>query len=243
MKRETTNYLRFVLEELLPPILRDSALMRWLFRRHWGNLIDELEEFRGNAHHISDEDYARIYTALPRVHQGTDNSAECIRKIIAATLPGDVLDVGCGTGFLLGAIDDALGRKERTYTGLDFQVDDDTREKLPNIRFEESIVERLPYADNSFDTLICTHLLEHILDIRTCVSELRRVCRKRLIIVVPQEREYRFTFNPHLHFFPYRHSFLKFMLPVPANASCENIGRDFFYMEDYPDETNSPRRD
>jgi SAM-dependent methyltransferase len=233
MKRETTNYIRFVLEELLPPILRDSALIRWLFRRHWGSLIDELEQFRANAHHTSDEDYARIYAALPRVHKGTDNSAECIRKIIATTLPGDVLDVGCGTGYLLNSIDDALGRQERSYTGLDFQIDDETRRSLPNIRFEESAVECMPFADNSFDTVICTHLLEHILDIRTCVSELRRVCRKRLIIVVPQEREYKFTFNPHLHFFPYRHSFLKHMLPVPMNASCENVGRDFFYVEDY----------
>jgi 2-polyprenyl-3-methyl-5-hydroxy-6-metoxy-1,4-benzoquinol methylase len=233
MRRETTNYIRFFLEELLPPIFRDSRLMRWLFRRHWGSLIDELEEFRSNAHQISDEDYARIYAALPRVHQGTDNSSECIRRIIDATLPGDVLDVGCGTGFLLSSINAALGQTQRTYTGLDFQIDPETRKSLPDIRFEESIVERMPFADNSFDTLICTHLLEHILDIRTCVNELRRVCRKRLIIVVPQEREYRFTFNPHLHFFPYRHSFLKFMLPVPANAICENVGRDFFYVEDY----------
>ena len=35
------------------------------------------------------------------------------------------------------------------------------------------------------------------------------MARRRLIIVVPQEREYRFTFNPHLHFFPYPHSFLR----------------------------------
>lgn len=232
MKRETTNSIRFVLEELLPPIIRDSAPMRWLFRLHWGRLVDELEEFRANAHRLSDAEYARVYAALPRVHEGTDNSEACIRNIIEATLPGNVLDVGCGTGYLLGALETALGSDVRNYTGLDFQIDAATREQLPKVGFEESVVEHMPFADKSFDTVICTHVLEHILDIRTCVHELRRVCRKRLIVVVPREREHRFTFNPHLHFFPYRHSFLKHMLPVPENASCELIGRDFFYVED-----------
>src|SRR3546814_2868735 len=35
MRRETTNAIRTVLEEVLPPFVRDSAAMRWLFRRHW----------------------------------------------------------------------------------------------------------------------------------------------------------------------------------------------------------------
>ena len=232
MKRESTNAIRYVLEELLPPVVRDSAPMRWLFRLHWGRLVDELEDFRASAHRISDAEYAAVYAALPRVHEGTDNSAACVREIIAATLPGEVLDVGCGTGYLLNALHAALGQDGRNYTGLDFQIDQETRERLPSITFVESVVEKMPFADNAFDTVICTHVLEHILDIRAAVAELRRVCRLRLIVVVPKEREHRFTFNPHLHFFPYRHSFLKHMLPVPGDAKCEQVGRDFFYVED-----------
>jgi hypothetical protein len=34
MKRETTNAIRTVLEDWLPPVVRDSSPMRWLFRRH-----------------------------------------------------------------------------------------------------------------------------------------------------------------------------------------------------------------
>jgi hypothetical protein len=50
--------------------------------------------------------------------------------------------------------------------------------------------------------------------------------------VVPREREGIYTFNPHLNFFPYRHSFLRAMIPVPANHVCCDIGRDIYYMED-----------
>ena len=60
MKRETTNAIRYVLEELLPPVVRDSTPMRWLFRLHWGRLVDELEEFRANAHRISDAEDAQV---------------------------------------------------------------------------------------------------------------------------------------------------------------------------------------
>lgn len=230
MNRENTNRIRFVLEELLPPIVRDSAPMRWLFRRYWGSLIDDIEDFRRRAHHVTDEEYAAIYAALPRVHEATDLSEACVERILASLDGDDILDVGCGTGALLETIH--RHGNDRRLVGVDFQVDDVVREKHPQVRFEESLIEVLPFDDAGFDTVICTHVLEHILDIRRAVSELRRVCRRRLVVVVPKEREYKFTFNPHLHFFAYPHSFLRHMIPVPANARCEQIGRDFFYVED-----------
>lgn len=58
------------------------------------------------------------------------------------------------------------------------------------------------------------------------------MAKRRLIIVVPQEREYRFTFNPHLHFFPYPHSFLRYVTPIPAAHVVKSVGRDIYYRED-----------
>jgi 2-polyprenyl-3-methyl-5-hydroxy-6-metoxy-1,4-benzoquinol methylase len=232
VNRETTNVIRYFLEELLPPVVRDSRPMRWLFRAYWGRLVNDLEDFRARAHYVGEQEYNEIYAAIPRIQQGTDNSEACIQRVIENVSPGDIVDVGCGTGLLLERIIDRLGTDDRVYTGVDIHVDDATREKMAGVRFEAAMVENLPFEDKSFDTVICTHVLEHILDIRQAVSELRRVCRRKLIVVVPKEREYRFTFNPHLHFFAYRHSFLRHMIPVPEGAVCEQLGRDFFYMED-----------
>ena len=215
----------------MPPVVRDSRPMRWLFRRYWGQLVDDLEDFRRRAHYVSEQEYADIYAALPRIQEGTDNSEACISRIIERVAQGNVLDVGCGTGTLLGRIVDAKGHNGYSYTGVDIHVDEGTRQQYDYVEFREAPVEKLPFADGSFDTVICTHVLEHILDIRAAVAELRRVCRGTLIIVVPREREHSFTFNPHLHFFPYAHSFLRHMLPVPDDMECIEIDRDFFYAE------------
>ena len=44
MKRESVNFIRYLLEEWIPPALRDSPPMRWLFRLYWGRFVDDLED-------------------------------------------------------------------------------------------------------------------------------------------------------------------------------------------------------
>ena len=229
MRRETTNVIRAVLEEALPPMVRDSKPMRWLFRRHWGDLVDDIERFRERIPFVTDREYREIYERMPRIQNETDNSAACLDRIAVAIQGETVLDVGCGTGFLLDHLKQA--RPDLALTGVDFIIEEGTRSRHPDIRFEKANIEKLPFADASFDTVVCTHVLEHILEFRQALSELRRVARRRLIIVVPQEREYRFTFNPHLHFFPYPHSFLRYVTPVPQDHELESVGRDIFYSE------------
>ena len=60
MRRETTNAIRYVLEELIPPVIRDSRAMRWLFRLHWGRLIDDLESFRERIPFVTAEEYKDV---------------------------------------------------------------------------------------------------------------------------------------------------------------------------------------
>src|SRR3546814_15584020 len=91
------------------------------------------------------------------------------------------LDVVCGTGYLLHVL--SSRRPEMKLTGVDFIIDDETRKRAAAIGFHEANIESLPFDDGAFDTVICTHVLEHILDLR---SEERRVgkecvgtCRSR----------------------------------------------------------------
>jgi SAM-dependent methyltransferase len=229
MNRETTNRIRFVLEDILPPFVRDSGAFRWAAQRFWGDHISHLATFRERAPFLSAEEYAELYRNHPRVHEGTDNSAACISRIIESIKGHSVCDIGCGTGALLSRIQSARPKLSR-LTGVDFVIDDASR--LAGIEYVAAKVEALPFADGEFDTVICTHVIEHILDYQQAIAELRRIAKRRLIIVVPREREYRYTFNPHFNFFPYTHSFLRAVNPVPPVYVCEDIGRDIFYSED-----------
>jgi len=51
--------------------------------------------------------------------------------------------------------------------------------------------------------------------------------------VVPKERPYQYTFNGHLHFFPYYWSLINTLRPDKKNKyKITNIKRDFLYIED-----------
>ena len=229
MNRETTNRIRFVLEDVVPPILRDSGLFRRAAKLAWGPHIDKLAKFRERAPFLSEEEYELLYREHPRVHEGTDNSEACIARIIEDVRGGSVCDVGCGTGVLLSRIMEARPELTR-MTGVDFVVDDASA--LPGIDYVAAKIEALPFEDGAYDTVICTHVIEHVLEYRQAIAELRRIAKKRVIIIVPREREYRYSFNPHFNFFPYTHSFLRAVHPVPPQYECADIGRDIYYCED-----------
>jgi SAM-dependent methyltransferase len=230
MRREQTNQIRFVIEELLPPIVRDTALFRYAASLAWGRHISDLADFRRSAPFVTAERYSQLYRDHPRVHEGTDNSDACLARIAAEVVGPSVCDVGCGTGTLLRHIRDHSRQDLTRMVGIDLIPPD-----APiggGIEFVSGWIEDLPFADRSFDTVVCTHVIEHILNYRRAIEELRRVARRRLVIVVPREREGIYTFNPHLNFFPYSHSFLRAMTPVPDKHACCDIGRDIYYSEE-----------
>jgi SAM-dependent methyltransferase len=228
LRRETSNKIRFVIEDLLPPALRDSGLFRRLAQHVWGNHVVDLAAFRAHAPFVSELEYEALYRAHPRVHSETDNSAACIDQIVRDAIGTSVCDIGCGTGHVLARV--LAGNREITRaTGVDFVINGTV--PRPGISYIEAKIEDLPFEDREFDTVICTHVIEHILDYRKAIAELRRITRKRLIIVVPREREAIYSFNPHLNFFPYVHSFLRAMIPVPTDHACVDIGRDIYYRE------------
>lgn len=227
MKRETSNKIRTIIEDFLPPVLKDTVAFQLLASvTGVGSYVRRSADFRARAPFLTEREYIDFYKASPRIHSETDNSKACIDRTTANILGDSVCDVGCGTGYLLHAIK-AKNKQVNRFLGVEIVPPVDSG----GIQFLEGKVESIPLPDKSIDTVVCTHVIEHILDHRAAIAELRRIARKRLIIVVPREREGYYSFNPHFNFFPYPHSFLRFIIPVPNDHICELIGRDIYYQE------------
>jgi len=236
MRRETANRIRFVLEELFPPIIRDSAPFRWLIGLRYGSFAKEFFAFRRRAPFMTEAEFADFYRRYPRILDETDLSRICIDRIAEDAKPGRICDVGCGTGYLMRHLQAQDRLEGSRFVGVDIAVEAPGDDIMEDCAFVEARLERLPFADRSFDTVICTHTLEHIFGFQRAIEELRRICAGRLIIVVPLERAYRYNFNPHLHFFAYPESFLAQMVPIPERHHCAVLKRDIYYWEDRPAE-------
>lgn len=85
---------------------------------------------------------------------------------------GDLLDVGCGNK----PYQNIFIKKVNSYIGLDLQGGDITGSVL-----------KLPFGDNSFDTILSTQVIEHISDPGLMMHEIHRVLKKNghLILTAP----------------------------------------------------------
>ena len=227
--RDFTRIFNFVLDNVIPPLLRDSKyFMLLFFYPLFGKKSRYFIEFKEKAPFFSDDDLLAHYKFLSDVHldRKTDMNNKTIRLLLENITGETILDIACGRGYMV----ELLGSNfpEMQVFGMDIVlplIDN----KPPNVFLKEGGVEKTGFPNNHFDTVICAHTLEHVRDIDAAVNELRRVCRKKLIIVVPCQREYKYTFDLHLNFFPYMSSLRKVM--KNPGASYQVTGGDFVYIE------------
>lgn len=87
-------------------------------------------------------------------------------------LTESVLDVGCDTGVLKGLI------PASEYIGIDVTG-------TPDILLNLESVTKIPFPDDSFDSVVCTDVLEHLDNLHVIFQELLRVCRGSVILSLP----------------------------------------------------------
>jgi len=96
-------------------------------------------------------------------------------------LPKDVesaLDVGCSSGMLTAEIAKAL--KTKKIIGLDSYEDaiSFAKKKYPHIKFVVGDAHKLPFGNNTFGLIVCTETLEHVVDPKKTLTEMKRVLKK-----------------------------------------------------------------
>ena len=229
----TARIVNFVINELLPPVVRDC---RWcmypLFRLAFGSRAALFMDFRARAASLDDTAITEVYREVADCHLKVDAdiNPQCLQRILRERQGERVLEVGCGRGQLLAALHQQAPGLQLSGTDI---LRDVALNGMPWLHFVPGVAERLPFPERHFDTVVCSHVLEHVRDPATVLRELRRVCARRLIIVVPRERPYRFGFNLHLHFFPYAYSVAQ-VIAVGARGRVRFglEGGDWFYTED-----------
>lgn len=109
--------------------------------------------------------------------------------------PERILDAGCGQGQIKDFFESHGA--EVDYYGIDLTVGDSSW------KFKVSAVadlHQIPFKDNSFDKIICTTVLEHVVNPIKVVGEFNRVLRPngRLYLMVPMA--WHLHQQPHDHF-------------------------------------------
>ena len=134
-----------------------------------------------------------------------------------AGLPANapILEVGCGDA----SFTQDLAQYSTEVTAIDIsaaQIEENAR-RLPKIKFRQhDVAETFPFADNSFDAIWCSEVLEHLFDPRFALREMHRIIRpggrlcvtvpyhgmfKNLLITLFKWDEHFVPSNPHIRFY------------------------------------------
>jgi ubiquinone/menaquinone biosynthesis C-methylase UbiE len=225
-----------MLDRYMPPAIRDSRLFGNLARRMYEDLTVDIVELKDKAFYLSRAEFAAFYQSFrSRFDQGiTDLTPESLDGVLSAVRGQSVLDVACGLGYVCGQL-----APNHDVVGCDVAVSAGRRGAHPKVLWCDGNVEELPFRDGAFDTVVSTHTLEHVQHFATALAELRRVARQRIVVVVPHQRPYRATFNPHIHFFPYNFSLLAWT-GTDRPHTLELVGGDWLYVEEQVREPTPP---
>jgi SAM-dependent methyltransferase len=232
VNRQITNVIRFVLDECLPPALRDNKY--FMFPFFWfayrGRNVRETMEFKSRVQHFTPGEYQRFYAQLDSISRNrpTDLNALCLDAILEAVDSGvtRLLDAGCGSGYLLKRIHAA--HPHMVLAGSDIIP---APRDLPCRYYQADLLALQPDDEGVFDVVVCSHVLEHIPDLKAAVLKLRRLCRKYLVIVVPCQRYYYYTLDEHVHFFTHAYQLSTMMgLEPGALMSCRKLGGDWLLL-------------
>jgi len=98
-----------------------------------------------------------------------------------------LLDVGCGDGFFLNLVGQTGSFLNSSLWGIDIAKRhlEIVKKRLPNCNAYCSMTENLPFKSSSFDIVVSTECLEHLINPKAGFKEIIRVANDNIFIIVP----------------------------------------------------------
>jgi SAM-dependent methyltransferase len=227
-----TNPLRRFLDERVPRSVREARWFMaplffvWCKGRHVRTWMD-FKRLAPSMTRGELRDFYRSATSLASARE-TDTNPAALAYVLTAIDPAasSILDVGCGRGHFLRTLQKNAKFASMRLAGCDLA----DRASIGSAAYVAGDTESLPFAEDAFDVVTCFHTLEHVLRPAAAIAELRRICRRQLVIVVPRQQYFFYTMDLHLNFFPDAAAFAA-LLGVSASAIAQ-FGDDLVYVED-----------
>jgi SAM-dependent methyltransferase len=141
--------------------------------------------------------YDKYGSANPLVRRLMAGFERTLDELFSQAAPRSVLDVGCGEGVLTEQW--AVRLSARSHAGRVVGIDlkdpklaaEWTGRQGPNLEFRPMTVERLDFADDAFDLVAATEVLEHVASPERALAEMARVASRSLLVSVPHEPVWR----------------------------------------------------
>lgn len=227
MNRTITNTIRFFLDELIPPVIRDNKYFIYPAFYFWfkGKNVKSYMNFKSYVYDLSEDEFADVYREVSILANDRETdlnlpSVDFMLKNLDKNSKS-LLDIGCGRGYWLNKVAE---NTSLNLTGCDLY----DNVKLDKGKYIKANIENLPFEDNEFDIVTCHHTIEHVRNLDKAISELKRVAKKQLIIVTPCQRYFYYTLDLHINFFPVE-SFLTSKIGL-KKFNCKKIYGDWVYI-------------
>ncbi len=233
MKRDIVCLMRIIIDSF-PEFIRNSKLL-FNFSRLIFRVPLELYYFRKKYDEGLIGDISQYYNdennnSLKRISNTTDINSfhvRIIKKYFKLYSPRTLLDVGCGSGYLLNKLRE-LNTKTKMY-GVDYQVPFLKKNKINFIKGD--ILSTISnFSDNQFEFVMCSHVIEHLENPNLVIMELKRICSGILIIICPIEKKFKWGMNYHINFFSKKQFFIKFLEKILNEKNSKKFKYKTYYF-------------
>lgn len=129
------------------------------------------EEWFDNQAKVYDETDTILYSKYGKI------SCKNIYDYLSDKKYGNLLDVGCGTAYLIGLLSKT---HEAKHIGLDLSSEMIRQARAKNIEGAKFVVgksDELPFEDNTFDVVTCSQSFHHYPDTDKAMKEVLRVLK------------------------------------------------------------------